>query len=154
MAERETLLANAAATADLAAKLYVLQQLDAELHALVTRPLDEITQDDLDAILDKYGDVVGPDTRAAIEQLLQDVQEEHRRPARRAGEPPRGIRRTSGRRGRHGDGRRERDGLRARQPVGLLARIQRRAAGDDPRRSACRAPSTRATIPTTRMRAR
>ncbi len=73
-AERKTLFANAATTADLAEKLGALQQLDAELHDLVTRPLDEITQEDLDAILDKYGDVVDEGTRAAVEQLLQDLQ--------------------------------------------------------------------------------
>ncbi len=73
-AERATLFANAATTADLAEKLGALQQLDAELRDLVTRPLDEITQEDLDAILDKYGDVVDEGTRAAVEQLLQDLQ--------------------------------------------------------------------------------
>lgn len=73
-AERKTLFSRATEVGDLAAHLDLLKQLDAELHDLVNRPLDEITQEDLDAILDKYGDVIDPATRAAVEQLLADVQ--------------------------------------------------------------------------------
>ena len=72
-AEREALIANAAKVEGLAAKQSVLQQLDTELHDLVNRPLDEIAQTDLDAILDRYADVIDPATRAALEQLLADL---------------------------------------------------------------------------------
>jgi hypothetical protein len=39
----------------------------------VTRPLDEISRTDLDEILDRYADVVDPATRAALEQLVDDL---------------------------------------------------------------------------------
>ncbi|XXY55195.1 hypothetical protein WME91_21575 [Sorangium sp. So ce269] len=40
---------------------------------LVKRPLDEISRTDLDAILDRYKDVVDAETRAAMEQLVDDL---------------------------------------------------------------------------------
>jgi hypothetical protein len=72
-AERTSLIVNAAQVSNLAAKQSLLQQLDVELHDLVSRPLDEIAKADLDAILDHYGDVIDPATRAALEQLLIDL---------------------------------------------------------------------------------
>ena len=73
--ERQSLIANASRVADLAAKQSLLQQLDTELHDLVNRPLDEIAQTDLDAILDRYSDVVDEATSAALEQLLADLKQ-------------------------------------------------------------------------------
>ncbi|WP_437569030.1 hypothetical protein [Sorangium sp. So ce542] len=67
------LLRNAARVADLRARMDLLRQLDTELHDLVSRPLDEISRTDLDAILDRYKDVVDPETRAAMEQLVDDL---------------------------------------------------------------------------------
>jgi hypothetical protein len=72
---RQALIANASRVADLAAKLSLLQQLDTELHDLVNRPIDEIAQTDLDAILDRYSDTVDEATRAALEQLLADLKQ-------------------------------------------------------------------------------
>ncbi|MDC3960157.1 hypothetical protein [Polyangium jinanense] len=72
-AERKWLIENAAKAANLAERLDLLQQLDTELHDLVSRPLDEISEIDLDAILERYGDVVDEATRAALEQLLADL---------------------------------------------------------------------------------
>jgi hypothetical protein len=74
-AERASLIENAAKTADLADKLSLLQELDTELHDLVSRPLDEIAQTDLDAILDRYADLVDEATRAALAQLLGDLKQ-------------------------------------------------------------------------------
>lgn len=73
-ADQAKLLANAAVIEDLAGQLATLRQLDAELRALVNRPLDQITPEDLDAILDRYDDVVSDETRAALHQLLEDLQ--------------------------------------------------------------------------------
>ncbi|WP_437876185.1 hypothetical protein [Sorangium sp. So ce513] len=67
------LLRDAARVADLRAKMDLLRQLDTELHDLVQRPLDEISRTDLDAILDRYEDVVDADTRAAMQQLVDDL---------------------------------------------------------------------------------
>ncbi|CAN99452.1 hypothetical protein predicted by Glimmer/Critica [Sorangium cellulosum So ce56] len=67
------ILRNAAKIADLRARMDLLRQLDTELHDLVTRPLDEISRTELDAILDRYKDVVDPPTRAAMEQLVDDL---------------------------------------------------------------------------------
>ncbi|XXX75649.1 hypothetical protein WMF30_49165 [Sorangium sp. So ce134] len=67
------LLRDAAKVADLRARLDLLRQLDTELHDLVSRPLDEISRTDLDAILDRYRDVVDPETRATMEQLVDDL---------------------------------------------------------------------------------
>ncbi len=72
-AERKWLLENASKAAGLAARLDLLQQLDTELHDLVSRPLDEISEVDLDAILDRYEGVVDEATRASLEQLLADL---------------------------------------------------------------------------------
>jgi hypothetical protein len=72
--QRKQLIANASKVADLAEKLDLLRQLDTELHDLVNRPLDEITQADLDAILDRYSEVVDEATKAALEQLIADLQ--------------------------------------------------------------------------------
>ncbi|WP_437763895.1 hypothetical protein WMF27_38500 [Sorangium sp. So ce281] len=69
----EAILRNAAKIADLRARMDLLRQLDTELHDLVSRPLDEISRTDLDAILDRYKDVVDPATRAAMEQLVDDL---------------------------------------------------------------------------------
>ncbi|WP_437950988.1 hypothetical protein WME98_09425 [Sorangium sp. So ce296] len=67
------LLRNAARVADLRARMDLLRQLDTELHDLASRPLDEISRTDLDAILDRYKDVVDAETRAAMEQLVDDL---------------------------------------------------------------------------------
>ncbi|MGK3998007.1 hypothetical protein [Sorangium sp. So ce1024] len=67
------LLRDAARVADLRAKMDLLRQLDLELHDLVQRPLDEISRTDLDAILDRYEDVVDEETRAAMQQLVDDL---------------------------------------------------------------------------------
>ncbi|XYH98039.1 hypothetical protein ACMHYB_61585 [Sorangium sp. So ce1128] len=67
------LLRNAARVADLRARMDLLRQLDLELHDLVQRPLDEISRTDLDAILDRYKDVVDAETRAAMQQLVDDL---------------------------------------------------------------------------------
>ncbi|WP_272421965.1 hypothetical protein [Polyangium jinanense] len=72
-AERKWLIEHASEAANLAERLDLLQQLDTELHDLVSRPLDEISEVDLDAILERYGDVVDEATRAALEQLLADL---------------------------------------------------------------------------------
>lgn len=74
-ARRVEIFANASKVNDLAAKLKRLDDLDAELTDLVTRPLDEIDQEDLDAILGKYADVVDAQTREALEQLVEDLQQ-------------------------------------------------------------------------------
>ncbi|WP_437780234.1 hypothetical protein [Sorangium sp. So ce1097] len=67
------LLRDAARVADLREKMDLLRQLDTELHDLVQRPLDEISRTDLDAILDRYKDVVDEETRAAMQQLVDDL---------------------------------------------------------------------------------
>ncbi|WP_437633854.1 hypothetical protein [Sorangium sp. So ce854] len=67
------LLRDAARVADLREKMDLLRQLDTELHDLVQRPLDEISRTDLDAILDRYKDVVDAETRAAMQQLVDDL---------------------------------------------------------------------------------
>ncbi|WP_437810836.1 hypothetical protein [Sorangium sp. So ce1078] len=67
------LLRDAARVADLRARMDLLRQLDLELHDLVSRPLAEISRTDLDAILDRYKDVVDAETRAAMEQLVDDL---------------------------------------------------------------------------------
>jgi hypothetical protein len=74
-AERKELFANAAKTEALMAQLDLLRQLDLELHDLVQRPLDEITEAELDAILDRYADVVDEETQAALKQLLADLKQ-------------------------------------------------------------------------------
>ncbi|WP_437898613.1 hypothetical protein [Sorangium sp. So ce124] len=71
--ERAALVANARAVGLLAEKMDLLQQLDTELKDLVSRPLDEISRTDLEAILDRYKDAVAPETRAAMEQLVDDL---------------------------------------------------------------------------------
>ncbi|WP_438004227.1 hypothetical protein WME89_36175 [Sorangium sp. So ce321] len=71
----EKLVRNAARIADLRARMDLLQQLDTELHDLVSRPLAEISRTDLDAILDRYEDVVDAETRAAMEQLVDDLKQ-------------------------------------------------------------------------------
>ncbi|WP_437996692.1 hypothetical protein WMF26_37760 [Sorangium sp. So ce185] len=71
--ERKALVANAPRVERLAEKMDLLQQLDTELKDLVGRPLDEISRTDLDAVLDRYEDVVGAETRAAMEQLVDDL---------------------------------------------------------------------------------
>ncbi|WP_437606584.1 hypothetical protein WMF20_37250 [Sorangium sp. So ce834] len=67
------LLRNSAKVADLRARMDLLRQLDTELHDLVSRPLDEISRTDLDAILDRYEDVVDAETRASMQQLVDDL---------------------------------------------------------------------------------
>jgi hypothetical protein len=71
--QMEAILRNAARVADLRARMDLLRQLDTELHDLASRPLDEISRTDLDAILDRYDDVVDAETRAAMEQLVDDL---------------------------------------------------------------------------------
>ncbi|XXT17016.1 hypothetical protein WME94_42980 [Sorangium sp. So ce429] len=73
--ERAALVANARAVGLLAEKMDLLQQLDTELKDLVSRPLDEISRTDLEAILDRYEDAVAPETRAAMEQLVDDLKQ-------------------------------------------------------------------------------
>ncbi|AUX43916.1 hypothetical protein SOCE26_053720 [Sorangium cellulosum] len=73
--ERKELVANAPRVERLAETMDLLQQLDTELKDLVSRPLDEISRTDLDAILDRYKDVVAPETRAALEQLIDDLKQ-------------------------------------------------------------------------------
>ncbi|WP_437801303.1 hypothetical protein [Sorangium sp. So ce693] len=73
--ERAALVANARAVGLLAEKMDLLQQLDTELKDLVGRPLDEISRTDLDAILDRYEDAVAPETRAAMEQLVDGLKQ-------------------------------------------------------------------------------
>ncbi|AUX48138.1 hypothetical protein SOCE26_096680 [Sorangium cellulosum] len=73
--ERKALVANAPRVERLAETMDLLQQLDTELKDLVSRPLDEISRTDLDAILDRYKDVVAPETRAALEQLIDDLKQ-------------------------------------------------------------------------------
>ncbi|MDC0679246.1 hypothetical protein [Sorangium atrum] len=73
--ERAALVANARAVGQLAEKLDLLQQLDTELKDLVSRPLDEISRTDLEAILDRYEDAVAPATRTAMEQLVDDLKQ-------------------------------------------------------------------------------
>ncbi|WCQ95121.1 hypothetical protein NQZ70_07896 [Sorangium sp. Soce836] len=70
---RKELVRNAWRVDSLAEKMDLLQQLDTELKDLVSRPLDEIARTDLDASLDRYKDVVDADTRAALEQLIDDL---------------------------------------------------------------------------------
>ncbi|WP_437754047.1 hypothetical protein [Sorangium sp. So ce1389] len=67
------MIRDAARVADLRARMDLLRQLDTELHDLVSRPLDEISRTDLDKILDRYKDVVDAETRAAMEQLVDDL---------------------------------------------------------------------------------
>ncbi|WP_438016096.1 hypothetical protein WMF18_35415 [Sorangium sp. So ce315] len=67
------LLRDAARVADLRERMDLLRQLDTELHDLVQRPLDEISRTDLDAILDRYEDVVDAETRAAMQQFVDDL---------------------------------------------------------------------------------
>ena len=69
----EAMIRDAARVADLRARMDLLRQLDTELHDLVSRPLDEISRTDLDAILDRYKDAVDAETRAAMEQLVDDL---------------------------------------------------------------------------------
>jgi hypothetical protein len=73
--ERALLAANASKVADLAAQQSTLQQLDTELHDLIARPLDEIAQIDLDAILDRYAGLVDAATKAALERLINDLKQ-------------------------------------------------------------------------------
>ncbi|WP_437811273.1 hypothetical protein [Sorangium sp. So ce1078] len=73
--ERKELVRNAWRVDLLAEKMDLLRQLDAELTDLVGRPLNEISRTDLDAILDRYKDVVGAETRAAMEQLVDDLKQ-------------------------------------------------------------------------------
>jgi hypothetical protein len=72
-AERMWLIGHAAEVEALSKRLDMLRQLETELHDLVTRPLDEIAGVDLDAIFDRYADVIDDATRAALKQLLEDL---------------------------------------------------------------------------------
>jgi hypothetical protein len=72
-AERMWLIGHAAEVAALSERLDLLQQLETELHDLVKRPLDEIAATDLDAIFDRYAEVIDDATRAALKQLLEDL---------------------------------------------------------------------------------
>ncbi|WP_437926866.1 hypothetical protein WMF37_48860 [Sorangium sp. So ce291] len=69
----EAMIQDAARVTDLRARMDLLRQLDLELHDLVSRPLDEISRTDLDAIFDRYKDVVDAETRAAMERLVDDL---------------------------------------------------------------------------------
>ncbi|WCQ97042.1 hypothetical protein NQZ70_09833 [Sorangium sp. Soce836] len=70
---RKELVRNAWRVDSLAERMDLIQQLDTELKDLVSRPLDEIARTDLDAILDRYKDVIDAETRAAMEQLVDDL---------------------------------------------------------------------------------
>jgi hypothetical protein len=72
-AERMWLINHAAEAAALSERFDLLQQLETELKDLLTRPLDEIAEVDLDAIFDRYAEVVDDATRAALKQLLEDL---------------------------------------------------------------------------------
>ncbi|HZF52918.1 MAG TPA: hypothetical protein VE093_29880, partial [Polyangiaceae bacterium] len=72
-AEREWLINHAREAAELSERFDLLQQLETELKDLLTRPLDEIAAIDLDAIFDRYAEVVDDATRAALKQLLEDL---------------------------------------------------------------------------------
>ncbi|WP_437966364.1 hypothetical protein WMF04_43310 [Sorangium sp. So ce260] len=72
---RKELVRNAWRVDSLAEKMDLLRQLDTELTDLVSRPLDEISRTDLDAILDRYKDVVDAETREAVEQLVDDLKQ-------------------------------------------------------------------------------
>jgi hypothetical protein len=72
-AEREWLINHAREAAELSERFDLLQQLETELKDLLTRPLDEVAEVDLDAIFDRYADVVDDATRAALKQLLEDL---------------------------------------------------------------------------------
>ena len=71
--ERKWLVKNAREIVDLDKCLDALQALETELGDLLTRPLDEITADDLDEILNRYASVVDDATRAALQQVLADL---------------------------------------------------------------------------------
>ena len=71
--ERKWLVKNAREIVDLDKRLDALQALETELGDLLTRPLDEITADDLDEILNRYASVVDDATRAALQQVLADL---------------------------------------------------------------------------------
>ncbi|MEO7331588.1 MAG: hypothetical protein ABI193_23640 [Minicystis sp.] len=70
---RQKLINNASKIEGLAAKLDAFDRLDAELQKLATRPLDEIAKTDLDAILDRYADLLDETTKAALRQFLDDL---------------------------------------------------------------------------------
>jgi hypothetical protein len=61
---------NASKLEFLAERMDMLQQLDTELSDLVSRPLEEIAQVDLDAILERYGEVVDDATRGRVAPML------------------------------------------------------------------------------------
>jgi hypothetical protein len=73
--ERRRLVNGASGVVDLAEQQSLLQELDTELTDLVKRPLDEIARTDLDAILDRYKDLVDAETRSALEQLIDDLKQ-------------------------------------------------------------------------------
>ncbi len=70
--ERKWLVKNAKEIVDLDKRLDALQALETELGDLLKRPLDEITAEDLDEILNRYSSVVDDATRAALQLVLAD----------------------------------------------------------------------------------
>ncbi|MBK9262856.1 MAG: hypothetical protein IPM54_24015 [Polyangiaceae bacterium] len=73
--ERKWLIANADTIADLAVRLNVLQSLETEIGDLLTRPLDEITAEDLDEILWRHSYILDEATREALKQVLADLKQ-------------------------------------------------------------------------------
>ncbi len=64
------LIARSGRIADSDERLDALQQLETELGDLLTRPLDEITADDLDEMLTRYSNIIDGATREALKQVL------------------------------------------------------------------------------------
>ena len=71
--ERKFLVENANKIADLDERFDALQSLETELGDLLTRPLDEITAEDLDELLNRYSPYIDEATRIALQQVLADL---------------------------------------------------------------------------------
>jgi hypothetical protein len=69
------MLKNAASSDALSKELDRLSELENLLDDLLKKGFDQISQADLDAILDQYSDV-GPDVKAALDQLLADLKKD------------------------------------------------------------------------------
>jgi hypothetical protein len=73
--ERKWLVGNANLIIGLDQRMDALQQLETELGDLLKRPLDEITAEDLDEMLERYWYLLGDSTREALQQVLADLQQ-------------------------------------------------------------------------------
>jgi len=71
--ERKWLIEHADDIQDLDKRLDALQSLETELGDLLTRPLDGITVEDLEDMLNRYSSVIDDATRAALTQVLADM---------------------------------------------------------------------------------